>query len=47
MPVSANQLNLCGISIDFDRFYYQNQNDLLYLLNNFINLYFSCSFLYI
>lgn len=38
MPVSAKQLNLCDISIDFDKFYNQNQDDLLSLLSNFINI---------
>ncbi len=38
MPVSAKQLNLCDISTDFDKFYYQNQDDLLSLLNKFIDI---------
>ncbi|MBP2026197.1 hypothetical protein J2Z71_001757, partial [Peptoniphilus stercorisuis] len=38
MPVSAHQLNFCDISTDFDKFYYQNQDDLLSLLNKFINI---------
>ncbi len=42
MPVSAKQLNLCDISTDFDKFYYQNQDDLLSLLNKFIDI---CDFI--
>ncbi len=38
MPVSAKQLNLCDISTDFDKFYNQNQNNLLNLLDQFINI---------
>lgn len=38
MPVSAKQLNLCDISNDFDKFYNQNQDDFLSLLNQFINI---------
>jgi hypothetical protein len=38
MPVSAKQLNFCDISTDFDKFYNQNQNNLLNLLNQFINI---------
>lgn len=38
MPVSAKQLNLCDVSKDFDKFYYQNQNNLLSLLDEFINI---------
>ena len=38
MPVSAKQLNFCDISNDFDKYYNQNQNDLLSLLNKFINI---------
>ena len=38
MPVSAKQLNFCDISTDFDKFYNQNQNNLLDLLNQFINI---------
>ncbi len=38
MPISANQLNLCDISTDFDEFYNQNQSNLLSLLNQFINI---------
>ena len=29
MPVSAKQLNFCDVSINFDKFYNQNQDDLL------------------
>ena len=42
MPISAKQLNLCDISTDFDNFYYQNQDDLLSLLNKFIDI---CDFI--
>lgn len=38
MPISAKQLNFCDISIDFDKFYHQNQNNLLSLLNEFIHI---------
>ena len=38
MPVSAKQLNFCDISTDFDKFYNQNQSNLLTLLNQFINI---------
>ncbi len=38
MPISANQLNLCDVSTDFDKFYNQNQSNLLSLLNQFINI---------
>lgn len=38
MPVSAKQLNFCDISSDFDKFYNRNQDDLLSLLNQFINI---------
>ena len=38
MPVSAKQLNFCDISKDFDKFYNQNQNDLLSLLDKFIDI---------
>jgi hypothetical protein len=38
MPISANQLNLCDISTDFDRFFNQNQNNLLSLLNQFVDI---------
>lgn len=36
MPVSAKQLTLCDVSTNFDKYY--NQNDLLSLLNQFINI---------
>lgn len=38
MPVSAKQLNFCNISTSFDTFYNQNQDNLLYLLDEFINI---------
>ncbi|WFA09191.1 transposase [Tissierella sp. Yu-01] len=38
MPVSAKQLNFSNISTDFDKFYNQNQANLLDLLNQFINI---------
>ncbi|NLC67177.1 MAG: transposase [Clostridium sp.] len=38
MPVSANQLNFCNISTNFDTFYNQNQDNLLSLLDEFINI---------
>ncbi len=38
MPVSANQLKFCDVSTDFDKFYNQNQDDLLSLLNQFIDI---------
>lgn len=39
MPVSAKQLNFCDVSNDFDKFYNQNQNDLLSpLLDKFISI---------
>ena len=38
MPVLAKQLNFCDLSTDFDKFYNQNQDDLLSLLNQFINI---------
>jgi transposase-like protein DUF772 len=38
MPVSAKQLNFSNISTDFDKFYNQNQNNLLSLLDEFINI---------
>ena len=37
MPVSAKQLNFCDVSTDFDKFYNQNQDDLLSLLNQLAN----------
>ena len=38
MPVSAKQLNFCNISNNFDTFYNQNQDNLLSLLDEFINI---------
>ena len=38
MPNLAKQLNFCDISTDFDKFYNQSQNDLLSLLNEFIDI---------
>lgn len=38
MPVSTKQLTLCDVSTDFDKFYNQNKNDLLSLLNEFIDI---------
>ncbi|HHU80228.1 MAG TPA: transposase [Acholeplasmataceae bacterium] len=38
MPVSAKQLTLSNISTDFDKFYNQNQDNLLSLLDEFINI---------
>ena len=38
MPVSAKQLNFCNISNKFDTFYNQNQDNLLSLLDEFINI---------
>ena len=38
MPVSTKQINFCDISTNFDKFYNQNQDDLLSLLNEFINI---------
>lgn len=38
MPVSAKQLNFSDISTDFDKFYNQNQETLLTLLDEFINI---------
>lgn len=38
MPILAKQLNLCDVSKDFDKFYYQNQNSLLAILDEFINI---------
>ena len=38
MPASTKQLSFCDISTDFDKFYNQNQNDLLSLLNEFIDI---------
>lgn len=38
MPVLTNQLNHRDISNDFNKFYNENQDDLLSLLNQFINI---------
>ncbi|SHD76880.1 hypothetical protein [Schnuerera ultunensis] len=38
MPVSAKQLNFTDISTEFDKFYNKNQNNLLGLLDQFINI---------
>ena len=38
MPVSAKQLNFCNVSTNFDTFYNQNQDNLLSLLDDFINI---------
>lgn len=38
MPISAKQLNLCDISTDFEKFYHQNQYNLLSLLDEFIDI---------
>lgn len=38
MPVSAKQLNFCNISSNFDTFFNQNQDNLLSLLDEFINI---------
>lgn len=38
MPVSAKQLTLCDVSTEFDKFYNQNKDDLLSLLDKFINI---------
>ncbi len=38
MPISTKQLNFCDVSTDFDYKIYQNQDDLLSLLNLFINI---------
>ena len=38
MPVSAKQLTFSNISSDFDKFYNQNQDTLLSLLDKFINI---------
>jgi len=38
MPVSAKQLTFSNISSDFDKFYNQNQDNLLSLLDEFINI---------
>ena len=38
MPVSAKQICFSDISTDFDKFYNQNQDDLLSLLNEHVNI---------
>lgn len=38
MPISAKQLNFCDVSKDFNKFYNQNQNNLLSLLSEFIDI---------
>lgn len=38
MPISSKQLNFCDISSDFDRFFNQNQSNLISLLNQFIDI---------
>ena len=38
MPISAKQLNFCDISTDFDKFYHKNQNNLLSLLEQFVDI---------
>jgi len=38
MPISTNQINLCDISSDFDNFFHQNQQNLIPLLDKFINI---------
>lgn len=38
MPISAKQLSFSDVSTDFDKFYNQNQNDLLSLLSEFIDI---------
>lgn len=38
MPVSAKQINFSDISTNFEKFYNQNQDDLLSLLNERINI---------
>lgn len=38
MPFSAKQFNLYDFSSDFDKFYNQNQDNLLFLLDEFIDL---------
>lgn len=38
MPVSAKQLTFSNFSSDFDKFYNQNQDTLLSLLDKFINI---------
>ena len=38
MPVLAKQLNFSNISSDFDKFFKQNQNNLLSMLNQYIDI---------
>lgn len=38
MPISAKQLSFSDVSTDFDKFYNQNQNNLLSLLSEFIDI---------
>lgn len=38
MPILSKQLDFCDISTDFEEFYFQNREDLLSLLGNFINI---------
>ncbi|MBZ2174794.1 hypothetical protein K8M07_05975 [Schnuerera sp. xch1] len=38
MPTSAKQLNFGDISTDFDKFFNQNQDNLLSLLSEFISI---------
>ena len=38
MPVSAKQLTFSDVSTNFDNFYNQNQDNLLSLLDEFINI---------
>lgn len=38
MPISAKQLTFCDISTNFEKFYHQNQNNLLSLLSEYINI---------
>ncbi|SHK09521.1 hypothetical protein SAMN02745975_03628, partial [Geosporobacter subterraneus DSM 17957] len=38
MPISAKQLNLCDISSEFDKFFHQDQNNLLSLLKQHIDI---------
>ena len=38
MPVLTKQLNFSNISSDFDKFFKQNQNNLLSMLNQYIDI---------
>jgi len=38
MPISAKQINFYDVSSDFEKFFNQNQNNLLSLLDEFINI---------